>query len=54
MEASIERKGGDEVLMRRLHIVYFLRRKGKIEHPHLITVHHLNNNSVHLRGAYFL
>ncbi|KAH0467760.1 hypothetical protein IEQ34_002793 [Dendrobium chrysotoxum] len=49
MEASRERKGGDEVLMRRLHIVYFLSRKGKIEQPHLITVHHLNNNGVLLR-----
>ncbi|KAI0524955.1 hypothetical protein KFK09_004345 [Dendrobium nobile] len=49
MEASTERKGGDEVLMRRLHIIYFLSRKGKIEQPHLITVHHLNNNGVHLR-----
>ncbi|PKU76709.1 hypothetical protein MA16_Dca001314 [Dendrobium catenatum] len=54
MEASRKGKGGDKVLMRRLHIVYFLSRKGKIEHPHLITVHHLNNNSVHLRGAHFL
>ncbi|KAL0925904.1 hypothetical protein M5K25_004279 [Dendrobium thyrsiflorum] len=49
MEESRERKEGDEVLMRRLHIVYFLSRKGKIEQPHLITVHHLNNNGVHLR-----
>ncbi|PKU74299.1 hypothetical protein MA16_Dca003502 [Dendrobium catenatum] len=54
MEASRERKGGDEVLMRSLHIVYFLRRKGKIEQPYLITVHHINNNDIHLRGAYFL
>ncbi|PKU67868.1 hypothetical protein MA16_Dca019394 [Dendrobium catenatum] len=35
--------------MERLHIVYFLRRKGKIDQPHLIKVHHLNNNGVHLR-----
>ncbi|KAI0524956.1 hypothetical protein KFK09_004346 [Dendrobium nobile] len=49
MEASRERMEGDEVKMRRLHIVYFLSRKGKIEQPHLITVHHLNNNGVYLR-----
>ncbi|PKU74303.1 hypothetical protein MA16_Dca003506 [Dendrobium catenatum] len=51
MEASRERKGGDEVLMRRLHIVYFLSRKGRIKQPHLIIVHHLNNNGVHLRDS---
>ncbi|PKU76706.1 hypothetical protein MA16_Dca001311 [Dendrobium catenatum] len=49
MEASRESKGGDKVLTRRLHIVYFLSRKGKIEQPHLIKVHHLNNNGVQLK-----
>ncbi|KAL2514129.1 uncharacterized protein Fot_28100 [Forsythia ovata] len=40
-------QGGAEV--RRLHIVYFLSRNGRIEHPHLIRVHHLSRNGVHLR-----
>ncbi|CAN0877815.1 Protein SOSEKI 1 [Linum grandiflorum] len=34
--------GGGE--FRRLHIVYFLTRMGRIEHPHLIRVRHLNRN----------
>ncbi|KAA8515740.1 hypothetical protein F0562_018649 [Nyssa sinensis] len=41
--------GGGEV--RRLHIIYFLSRKGRIEHPHLIRVHHLSRNGVHLRDV---
>ncbi|KAL2514099.1 hypothetical protein Fot_28070 [Forsythia ovata] len=42
-------QGGAEV--RRLHIVYFLSRNGRIEHPHLIRVHHLSRNGVHLRDV---
>ncbi|KAF2319325.1 hypothetical protein GH714_014824 [Hevea brasiliensis] len=41
-------KGGGEV--RRLHIIYFLSHMGRVEHPHLIRVHHLNRNGVHLRA----
>ncbi|XP_047947295.1 protein SOSEKI 1-like isoform X2 [Salvia hispanica] len=37
--------------VRRLHIVYFLSRKGRIEHPHLIRVHHLSRNGVRLRDV---
>lgn len=44
----MEAQGGAEV--RRVHIVYFLSRKGRIEHPHLIRVHHLSRNGVRLRG----
>ncbi|KAL1562002.1 protein SOSEKI 1-like isoform X2 [Salvia divinorum] len=36
---------------RRLHIIYFLSRKGRIEHPHLIRVHHLSRNGVRLRDV---
>ncbi|KAL3832884.1 hypothetical protein ACJIZ3_007620 [Penstemon smallii] len=43
----METQGGIEV--RRLHIVYFLSRKGRIDHPHLIRVHHLSRNGVRLR-----
>ncbi|KAI3448958.1 hypothetical protein Pfo_005623 [Paulownia fortunei] len=43
----MEAQGGAEV--RRLHIVYFLSRKGRAEHPHLIRVHHLSKNGVRLR-----
>uniref|UniRef100_A0A5B7AWE6 SOSEKI DIX-like domain-containing protein n=1 Tax=Davidia involucrata TaxID=16924 RepID=A0A5B7AWE6_DAVIN len=41
--------GGGEV--RRLHIIYFLSRNGRIEHPHLIRVHHLSRNGVRLRDV---
>ncbi|GER49090.1 hypothetical protein STAS_26309 [Striga asiatica] len=37
--------------VRRLHIVYFLSRKGKIEHPHLVRVHHPSTNGVRLRDV---
>lgn len=46
----MEAQGGGEV--RRLHIIYFISRKGRIEHPHLIRVHHLARNGVRLRGQY--
>ncbi|XP_019708308.1 protein SOSEKI 1 isoform X2 [Elaeis guineensis] len=42
-------KGGGEV--RRLNIVYFLSRNGRVEHPHLIRVHHLHRNGVRLRDV---
>ncbi|KAL3622388.1 hypothetical protein CASFOL_033799 [Castilleja foliolosa] len=45
----MEAQGCSEV--RRLHIVYFLSRKGKIEHPHLVRVHHHSRNGVHLRDV---
>ncbi|KAI3444917.1 hypothetical protein Pfo_001582 [Paulownia fortunei] len=45
----MEAQSGAEV--RRLHIVYFLSRKGRIEHPHLIRVHHLSRNGVRLRDV---
>ncbi|KAL8192206.1 hypothetical protein R6Q57_027873 [Mikania cordata] len=41
--------GGGEV--RKIHIVYFLSRKGLIEHPHLIRVHHLSRTGVHLKDV---
>ncbi|KAL3537271.1 hypothetical protein ACH5RR_000637 [Cinchona calisaya] len=37
--------------VRRIHVIYFLSRKGRIEHPHLIRVHHLSRNGVHLRDV---
>ncbi|KAK9282775.1 hypothetical protein L1049_010996 [Liquidambar formosana] len=43
----MEAKGGQ---VRRVHIIYFLSRMGRIEHPHLIRVHHLGRNGVYLRG----
>ncbi|KAK3020159.1 hypothetical protein RJ639_003057 [Escallonia herrerae] len=45
----MEAKGGGEV--RRVHIIYFLSRKGRSEHPHLIRVHHLSGNGVRLRDV---
>ncbi|XP_059636024.1 protein SOSEKI 1-like [Cornus florida] len=41
--------GGGEV--RRLHIIYFLSRKGQVDHPHLIRVHHFSKNGVRLRDV---
>ncbi|KAL3516623.1 hypothetical protein ACH5RR_023525 [Cinchona calisaya] len=37
--------------VRRIHVIYFLSRKGRIEHPHLIRVHHLSRTGVHLRDV---
>ncbi|KAK3024633.1 hypothetical protein RJ639_043257 [Escallonia herrerae] len=45
----MEAQGGGEV--RRVHIIYFLSRKGRSEHPHLIRVHHLSRNGVRLRDV---
>ncbi|XP_052194070.1 protein SOSEKI 1 isoform X2 [Diospyros lotus] len=42
---------GGEGEMRRIHIIYFLSRKGRVEHPHLIRVHHLSRNGIHLRDV---
>ncbi|CAI9103264.1 OLC1v1001718C3 [Oldenlandia corymbosa var. corymbosa] len=47
--SSSSNQVGAEV--RRLHVIYFLSRKGRIEHPHLIRVHHLSRNGVHLRDV---
>ncbi|MCD7460120.1 hypothetical protein HAX54_042912 [Datura stramonium] len=44
-----QNQGGAEV--RRLHIIYFLSRKGRIEHPHLIRVHHFSRNGIRLRDV---
>lgn len=40
--------------MRKIHIIYFLSRNGRTEHPHLIKVHHLSKNGVRLRGTYII
>ncbi|PHT95156.1 hypothetical protein T459_03038 [Capsicum annuum] len=44
-----QNQGGGEV--RRLHIIYFLSRKGRIEHPHLIRVHHFSRNGIRLKDV---
>ncbi|KAL6981575.1 hypothetical protein U1Q18_023201 [Sarracenia purpurea var. burkii] len=43
--------GGSGLQVRRIHIIYFLSRKGRIEHPHLIRVHHLSRNGVRLHDV---
>ena len=49
MEGVVKVNGGvGEV--RRVHIIYLLSRMGRIEHPHLLRVHHLTRNGVYLRG----
>nr|DAD30132.1 TPA_asm: hypothetical protein HUJ06_031600 [Nelumbo nucifera] len=47
----MEAKGGAAGEMRRVHIIYFLNRMGRVEHPHLFRVHHLSRNGVHLRDV---
>ncbi|XP_042515925.1 protein SOSEKI 1-like isoform X2 [Macadamia integrifolia] len=37
--------------VRRINVIYFLCRMGRIEHPHLIRVHHFSRNGVHLRDV---
>ncbi|KAF3452657.1 hypothetical protein FNV43_RR03090 [Rhamnella rubrinervis] len=46
MEAKL---GGGEI--RRLHIIYFLSHMGRVDHPHLIRVHHLTRSGVYLRDV---
>ncbi|KAJ4978346.1 hypothetical protein NE237_009126 [Protea cynaroides] len=36
---------------RRIQVIYFLSRMGRIEHPHLIRVHHFSRKGVHLRDV---
>lgn len=50
MEAQCGGGGGAGGEMRKIHVIYFLSRKGRTEHPHLIKVHHLSRNGVRLRG----
>ncbi|KAL5976755.1 hypothetical protein ACLOJK_021088 [Asimina triloba] len=47
LRRRMEAKGGE---VRRVHVVYFLSRMGRIEHPHLIRVHHMSRTGVRLRG----
>ncbi|KAK0573082.1 hypothetical protein LWI29_002758 [Acer saccharum] len=50
MEGVVKVNGGvGEV--RRVHIIYLLSRMGRIEHPHLLRVHHLTRNGVYLRDV---
>ncbi|KAI4333223.1 hypothetical protein L6164_018059 [Bauhinia variegata] len=44
----MEAKGGE---VRRLHIIYFLSRMGRIEQPHLIRLHHQARTGVYLRDV---
>nr|XP_043611042.1 protein SOSEKI 1 [Erigeron canadensis] len=37
--------------VRRVHIVYYLCHNGRIEHPHLIRIHHRSHNGVHLKDV---
>ncbi|XP_020586527.1 uncharacterized protein LOC110028851 [Phalaenopsis equestris] len=36
---------------RRANVIYFLNRNGRIEHPHLIRIHHFCHSGVHLRDV---
>ncbi|XP_073147862.1 protein SOSEKI 1 isoform X2 [Henckelia pumila] len=47
----METQAGTGAEVRRLNVVYFLSRKGRIEHPHLIRIHHLSRNGVRLRDV---
>ena len=41
--------GGGE--MRRVNVVYFLSRNGRVEHPHLLRIHRRRRDHVYLRGT---
>ncbi|RWW81655.1 hypothetical protein BHE74_00009930 [Ensete ventricosum] len=41
--------GGGE--MRRVNVVYFLSRNGRVEHPHLFRIHRRRRDHVYLRGT---
>ncbi|KAJ0966276.1 hypothetical protein J5N97_027414 [Dioscorea zingiberensis] len=43
--------GGGTGEVRRLNVVYFLSRDGRLEHPHLIRVHHFYRHGVHLHDV---
>ncbi|KAL5760595.1 hypothetical protein ACOSP7_019109 [Xanthoceras sorbifolium] len=48
----MEGKGnGSAGEVRRVHIIYFLSRMGRVEHPHLLRVLHLTRNGVYLRDV---
>ncbi|XP_076911178.1 protein SOSEKI 1-like [Bidens hawaiensis] len=44
---------GNEVggQVRKVHIIYYLCRNGRVEHPHLIRIHHHSRSGVHLRDV---
>ncbi|KAG0481662.1 hypothetical protein HPP92_012520 [Vanilla planifolia] len=49
MDSSSSKRKSCEV--RRANVIYFLSRDGRIEHPHLIRVHHFCHSGVHLRDV---
>lgn len=54
MEMKVVGGGGGEGEVRRIHIIYFLSRMGRVEQPHLIRIQHIAPNGVYLRGAQYL
>ncbi|XP_058075560.1 protein SOSEKI 1 [Magnolia sinica] len=48
LKRRMEANGGE---MRRIHVLYFLSRMGRIEHPHLIRVHNMNRTGVRLKDV---
>lgn len=49
-QVAVGANNNDGGQVRRVHIVYYLSRNGRIEHPHLIRIHHVSRNGIHLRG----
>ncbi|PWA98175.1 hypothetical protein CTI12_AA021450 [Artemisia annua] len=50
-QVAVGANNNDDGQVRRVHIVYYLSRNGRIEHPHLIRIHHVSRNGVHLRDV---
>ncbi|CAH9147846.1 unnamed protein product [Cuscuta epithymum] len=48
---EVHRSAAAAAEVRKLHIIYFISRKGRTEHPHLFRVHHLSRHGVHLRDV---
>lgn len=46
---EVPNAGGGE--MRRVNVVYFLSRNGRVEHPHLLRIHRRRRDHVYLRGT---
>ncbi|URE03115.1 hypothetical protein MUK42_21313 [Musa troglodytarum] len=48
---EVPNAGGGGGEMRRVNVVYFLSRNGRVEHPHLLRIHRRRRDHVYLRGT---
>ncbi|KAF9609174.1 hypothetical protein IFM89_013564 [Coptis chinensis] len=50
-KGEVGNDGRESGEVRRVHIIYFLSRMGRVEQPHLIRVHHVSRNGIHLKDV---